>query len=361
MMSYRNLGQRGMSLVELLVAMVIGLVLLGGVYQVFTGSTTSSRENQQFARLQENARFAMEILGREIRAAGYTGCFGGDLGDLGKNLKSAGTGYIAEFLNFTNAVEGYDWNGAGWTPAIVATVIPNAAGGGDILIVRGIDDDDRVEITGNNSNSANLQVVSRTGIDQKEIVVVSDCTGGDIFQVTNNNPAATLAHGVSTNPGNSSPPNLSKGYKSGAEVYKIRSLIFYIRNNDYGVPSLYRLRWDGTSGASGTVVAEELVQGVEVMQIRYGIDTNNDRQVDSYVTAVGVDTNNDNVWESAEWGQVVAVRVALLLQTEIGGKTPVDTASYDLDGDGNPDYGPINDRRMRRVFKATFTLRNKVP
>ncbi|NOY12215.1 MAG: prepilin-type N-terminal cleavage/methylation domain-containing protein [Deltaproteobacteria bacterium] len=349
MMSYRNLGQRGMSLVELLVAMVIGLVLLGGVYQVFTGSTTSSRENQQFSRLQENARFAMEILGREIRAAGYTGCFGGDLVN---NLKPTGTGYVAEFLDFTNAVEGYDWNGAGWTPAIDTTVIPSAAGGGDILIVRGIDDDDRVEITGNNSNSANLQVVSRTGIDQKDIVVVSDCTGGDIFQVTNNNPAATLAHGVSTNPGNLSPPKLSKGYKSGAEVYKIRSLIFYIRNNPSGVLSLYRLRWDGTSGASGAVVAEELVQGVEVMQIRYGIDTNGDRQVDSYVTAAGA---------AADWSEVVAVRIALLLQTEIGGKTPVDTASYDLDGDGNPDYGPINDRRMRRVFKATFTLRNKVP
>ncbi len=165
MISYRNLGQQGMSLVELLVAMVIGLVLLGGVYQVFTGSTTSSRENQQFSRLQENARFAMEILGREIRVAGYAGCFGGNLVN---NLNPSGTGYIAEFLGFTNAVEGYDWNGAGWTPAIDTTVIPSAAGGGDILIVRGIDNDDRVEITGNNPNypnSASLHVVSRAGID----------------------------------------------------------------------------------------------------------------------------------------------------------------------------------------------------
>ncbi|WP_020674724.1 PilW family protein [Geopsychrobacter electrodiphilus] len=342
----KKMGQGGMSLVELLVALTISLVLLAGVYQVFTGSTTSNRENEQFARLQENARFAMEILGREIRVAGYSGCSN----TLPvNNLNPAGTGYIAQFLDFANGVQGNNWNGAGWTPAIDATVITNAVNGSDILTVRSLDRTDRIEITGSNINSANLAVVARNSINQGEIVIVSDCRGGDIFQVTNNNTSATLAHGVSTNPGNLS-PNLSKGYNAGAEVFKFRSQIFYIRNNPAGVPSLYRLRWDGTTGAFGTMVAEELVQGVENMQVRYGIDTNGDRQVDSYVTAAGV----------ANWTQVVAVRVGLLFQSDINGKTPVDTSSYDLDGDGVNEFNPPDERRMRRVFKTTIAIRNRV-
>ena len=351
MISCRTLGQRGMTLVELLVAMVIGLILLGGVYQIFVGSTTSSRENEQFARIQENARFAMEIFGRDLRMAGYSGCFGGTPVN---NLEPTGTGYIAEFLDFTKAVQGNNWTGPGWTPAIDTTLIVNAVTGSDILTVRSLDNNDMVEITGSNANAANLAVVSRLNIDQGEVVIVSDCVGADIFQVTSASTSSTLAHGVSTNPGNIS-PSLSKGYDAGSEVFKFRNLIYYVRNNPAGIPSLYRLRWDGTSGASGVVVPEELVQGVERMQIRYGIDTNVDgdgrvNHADSYVPIVA----------AANWAQVVAVRVVLLLQSDINGKAPVDTLNYDLDGDGVVDADqPAAERRMRRVFKSTFALRNR--
>ena len=336
-------SQQGLTLVELLVALSISLILLGGVYQVLVSSTTVYRKNEQFARMQENARFAMEILGRELRTAGYTGCSGATPTN---NLNPLGTGYISEFHDFTDSIRGFDWVGPAWSPALNTTEIQNAVDGSDVIIVRGFDIDDRIEITGNNTNAANLAVVSRASIAQGEIVIVSDCVASDIFQVTNNNAATTLAHGTSTNPGNTG-PNLSRGYNSGAEVYKFQSQVFYVRNNAASVPSLYRIRWTEASGG----VAEELVEGIENMQIRYGVDTSTppDRQVDSYVSAAGV----------ADWAEVMAVRVGLLVQGPIDGKAAVDTNTYDLDADGVAEYDPPDERRMRRVFKSTFVLRNR--
>src|SRR6056297_3249343 len=66
----------GMTLIELLVAMVIGLVLLGGVYVSFVSSTTTNSMNEQLSRMQENGRFAMQLMTRTVRSVGYQGCGG---------------------------------------------------------------------------------------------------------------------------------------------------------------------------------------------------------------------------------------------------------------------------------------------
>lgn len=78
-------GEAGISMVELVVAMAIGLILMSGIYKVFIGSTKSFRDQESLARLQENVRMAMNVAARDIRAAGYprfslngTGFTGGD-------------------------------------------------------------------------------------------------------------------------------------------------------------------------------------------------------------------------------------------------------------------------------------------
>ena len=67
-------SQRGLTLVELMVALVMGMVLLAGVATVFVANKQSYRLQDSLARLQENGRFAIEFLERDIRMAGYTGC-----------------------------------------------------------------------------------------------------------------------------------------------------------------------------------------------------------------------------------------------------------------------------------------------
>ncbi|MBE0586257.1 MAG: PilW family protein [Desulfofustis sp.] len=175
--------------------------------------------------------------------------------------------------------------------------------------------------------------------------MISDCMNAAVFQLTGYTSATgNVIHdsGGTTTPGNAT-KDLGKPFPLGSEIVKMTTMSYLIRNNSAVIPSLYRV--DSTGSA-------ELVQGVERMQVRYGIDTDNDRQVDSYVTAAGA---------AADWNQVIAVRVALLLQSDTDPKLPADTATYDLDGDGVSDYDdPADERRMRRVFKATFALRNRV-
>jgi len=66
-----NDKQRGVSLVEIMVALVAGLILMAGVIRIFVANKQTYRVNEAAARIQENARVAMEFLGRHARMAGY--------------------------------------------------------------------------------------------------------------------------------------------------------------------------------------------------------------------------------------------------------------------------------------------------
>ncbi len=90
-----------------------------------------------------------------------------------------------------------------------------------------------------------------------------------------------------------------------------------------------------------------LIDGIESMQILYGEDTGTDSQVDVYRTAAAV----------ADWDRVVAVRIGLLLHTlEEVPKGDLDTGTYNVNGTV---VDPVDDRRLRRVFTTTISLRNR--
>ena len=343
----------GMTLVELLVALVISLVLLAGIYQIFVGSSTSYRENEQFARLQENARFAMDVIGRDLRMAGYTGC-ARIPGSIVNTLQDTSFLY-----DFNIGVQGFEYVGPlapsgldalDFSPSLDASVpLTEMVEGSDVLTLRraGIGDPVLLETAMANS-SDDLKVPNGTGTDlinTDDIVMISDCMDAAVFQLTSYTSATgSVVHdtGGTTTPGNAT-KDLGKPFPLGSEIVRMTTMSYLIRNNPADIPSLYRVDSSGST---------ELVQGVERMQVRYGIDTDNDRQVDSYVTAAAA---------AADWNQVIAVRVALLLQTEIDPKLPADTSTYDLDGDGVSDFDdPADEQRMRRVFKATYAIRNRV-
>jgi len=65
---------RGFSLVELMVAMALGLVIVGGVVSVLTANKRSYRANEGLAQVQEAARTAFELIARDVRQSGNTGC-----------------------------------------------------------------------------------------------------------------------------------------------------------------------------------------------------------------------------------------------------------------------------------------------
>jgi type IV pilus assembly protein PilW len=66
--------QQGLTLVEIMVAVALSVILLTGVIQIFVGSKATYRLQDNIARLQENGRFALDFLTRDVRMAGYRGC-----------------------------------------------------------------------------------------------------------------------------------------------------------------------------------------------------------------------------------------------------------------------------------------------
>ncbi len=340
--------QRGISLVEIMVSLVAGLILTAGVIQIYAANKQTYRVADASARMQENARFAMEQLARDLRMAGHQGC-AGSVRTIVNTLNDT-----SSFLyNFGAAIQGFEATSASaWTPAVDSS-ITSPLRGMDIVAVRGVFEDGAA-ITGQpdnaadcpgSSGTADLKVGNTTRLKVDDIVIAGNCTRASIFQITNVDTSTNTVKHIS---GGNPPPlpappgngtaDLRACYAGNGRLFHITSRVFYIRNNPAGIPALYRK--DGANSA------EELVEGVEDMQILYGVDTDGDGSVNQFLRA------ND----ASNWGQVTGIRISLLLRSV---ENNVTTARQPYFFNGTT-VAPA-DRRLRRVFTTTIAVRNQLP
>ncbi len=346
-MSHRQIKQKsgqkeqGLTLVEMMVALTIGMVLLGGVITILSASQQTYRVNEALARVQENARYAFQLLARDIRMAGYMGCVGDGV-EVFNALNDN-----SDFLwRLHQPLEGFEaTSAAAWTPSLPspAGMIPSALGGCDIIVVRGVDGGDARVLSHPSSmppGSADLTVTTSSGLSNDDIVLVTDCLAAAIFQITNISTSAgqsKIEHDIDIGtPGNSAAA-LGNEY-TGGEIVRVTTRAYFIRTNPRGIPALYWRR--------GTGAAEELIEGVEDMQIQYGEDLDGDRSADVYRTA-------DQI---ADWEAVVSVRINLLVQSVEDGITS-QPQTYTFNG---TTVTPT-DRRLRQAFFTVISLRNRAP
>lgn len=328
----------GFTLVELMVAMVLGLLLIGGVISVFLGTQQASRTQEAMSRVQESGRLALEVISRDARQAGFRACQGGNLQDL---VDPDGTGYDETV---------HDVNHAFVEPAITPLR-------GDVFAVHRMSRVGQFEANGSNVTNP-INTDTSVPIQQGEITLVSDATGQncEVFQnvpaspgVLNRNPNAG-----NVNPGNRLPPGATLTDFSGPQsldVYRIETATYYVDAASTGgdVSSLYRASTANTS--PGTTDVQEIVEGVHDMRVEYGRDTDDDQQVDDFTSADGVST-----WSDTDWAEVAAIRIHLLVNN---GPEPnvVDTGREDiLFGDELVD---APDRRLYQVFTTTIAARNR--
>jgi len=338
--------QSGFSLVELMVALVIGLFLTIGVIQLLVGSKQSYRFHDALSRLQENGRFALEAMTRDIRMASYRGCVSPTVPVI--NTLNTPTAYL---WSFDQPIQGFESTAAGvWTPALdVSFTSPLAATHVDAITIRGADGLAGQAVLAQGSGTANLQVPAG-GFAACDIVVAANCQQATVFQVTGV-AGGNLAHaaGGGCAPGNAT-NDLGQDYVGG-EVAPMSTKNYYIRTGVSGAPALWR--------RMNNAPAQELVEGVERMEIRYGVcqgaEPSKRRVNPPYVNANAV----------ADWADVCSVRIDLLLvsltdrlRTTEQGQThtiifPADT--------GTQIVIPAGDRRLRQAFSATVGIRNRLP
>ncbi|NOX10045.1 MAG: prepilin-type N-terminal cleavage/methylation domain-containing protein [Gammaproteobacteria bacterium] len=313
-------NQHGLTLVEVMISITISLILLAGILQIFVGTKQTYRVQEAISRIQENGRFAMDFLARNARMADFWGC-NRDMSNFNNLLNPVSAGYI-DFMG--GGVDGTDNTGLN---------------GSDTLIIRGaIGSGIMVETPYMNTNAANIKVNANNGLQQNDVVAISDCKMGDIFQITNANPntSGTVVHNTGTGSIGNATKNLSTVYQGDAQIYIARQYSYQIAAGNSGEPALFR----STNG-----VNEELVDGIENMQIIYGEDTDGDGSANYYVSAGSVvDMNN-----------VVSVRISLMVRNPDDKITDAGrTYSYM----GNTFSAP--DQRLRKIFTTTITIRNRV-
>lgn len=370
---------RGLSLIELLVSMVLGLTLATGVVQIYAGSNTTERDREARQRIQENGRFATNFLSQEVRMAGYLGCLSSIEGaSVNSILDSPPATFQPQFgvqgweatgtnpgviNNSASDVAVVGTNTAEWTNGEAGHVIPtfNAVPNSDIIRIWNAAGTAGLVSTITEGASPSIVAESDVGIAANDFLIISDCEQADFVQACvvaadggATTSTITLSSGCS--PGNVSPAIISSATSvaNPAEVVKLEGTIFYVgKRGDIATntSSLFRRQLSaiGTAG-----VAEELIEGVESMQILYGVNLDQDvrNTVDGYLPANLV----------AEFSKVISVRINLLMQSVEDGSVPAPQI-YTFDGvlyDGQSGNGALPaDTRVRRVFSSTISLRNR--
>jgi type IV pilus assembly protein PilW len=302
--------QRGFSLVELMVAMLIGLILLFGVTQVYVSSKRSANAQEDLARMQENGRFAMDLITRDLRRAGYWGgnrdpfqILGVPGRDNGADACAAGSDSWARMVQ--RRVFGLNDGSAGYGCATNYLR-------GDVLAAR----------------YASFEVTAEAALDADRLYLRSSLFGGRIMRGSNQSILDNQIEQI------------------GADEPAARALLanaYYVGTSPNitcartgaAVPVLRRVR----VGQNGTPVVDELVPGVEHLQVQF--------------LEAGDDTYRD-AGAVTDWAEVSAVRVWLLMRSECIEPGLNNTTTYVM---GDVSYQPNDDFR-RQLYVATVMLRN---
>lgn len=347
-MASRGASQRGLTLTELMVSVAISLAVLVALSHVYLSARSAYRTNEALARVQETGRFALDLISRDLRSAGFAGCL-----SRGAQMVVYSNPRPAALASVT-ALRGYE-RAAGFAYPGGIERLPGD-GQSDVLRLVAVDSAARAYVDGDSDVAAATITVrdNEAGFERDDVLVVSDCERSAVFTVTAvQSKPARLAHAADSNGGLDTPTHrISPPFRSRdrAFVARIDSVAYFVgrpKGSKDAPPSLYR---------AGLERTEKVAEHVEDLDFLYGIDDDGDAAVDRYLRADEVD--------AAQWERVLSVRVSLLVASAEAALSAGEqiVRLRDVDGDTVIDAQPARgDRRLRQVFAATVTLRNRLP
>lgn len=290
---------RGMTLIELMIALVLGLLVLSAAIGIFLSNRQTYRATDNLGRLQETARVAFELMARDIREAGGNACSRG-LPTVNV-LNSPASQW---FTDWSSPVRGYD-NTVAFAGAAFGTGSAKRVNGTDALELKS-GTSAGITVVSHNPASARFQVNTvNHNLDGGDLAIVCDNREAAVFQITNAQPGtnANIVHNTgAASPGNQTtslgmPLGTAYSFGANSTIIKLHATAWYIGNNGRGGRSLYQLATVNGSG-SISAAAQEVAEGVTDMQLTYLREGSN-----TYVDAASV----------TDWSMVNAVRVDLTL------------------------------------------------
>ena len=342
--------QRGFSLVELMVALTLGLVLFAGVGHLVVASSQSWALQDELRRVRENGRLALDILGQSISTAAYTGC---PAQAKLANLLASTTDDRQWMTHFDKGILGIP---------VGSQVRQQLDGNADseAIITYRIDSDQALVVNNHNLATSTLTTTGRHGYDQGDLLALTtaDCsqvavfsagTGTSSTDVTHPAGGGTLANCTSQLQGgfscHSNATDADTINHEGSTLAALESYAFYLRESN-NVPTLYR-KLAGEYASGRSISAEALIEGIERLSARYGLDSDGDGVVNQYL---GVSELSPY---SSQWLSIVSVRLEVVARS-FSEVAPQPQAFFFSGQRVVPD-----DLYVRRSFIRTIKLRNR--
>lgn len=289
--------QRGLTLIELMIAMLLGLIVVSGVLGIFASNSEAYRLTGDLARVQENARVAVQLMGRSMREAGGNPCgLPSSVGLIHHMAEAPTSNWWSGGDNFSSSLVGYR-GGSGF---------PSGANGG-ITMVPG--SDAVVTVSGNafakavisDTASPGMIVHSNAGFATGDILFACSTERGlgAVFQ------AGTIsASGGNWSVARANPFSGAVASMTVTNLGKLNAEAWFVGENSRGGTSLYR-------AAIGSGQPEEVAQDVSDMQITYLLPN-----ADQYVAA--------NLISSIDWPEVTAAYIELTISRRINSETTIE-------------------------------------
>uniref|UniRef100_Q0HS87 Prepilin-type cleavage/methylation-like protein n=1 Tax=Shewanella sp. (strain MR-7) TaxID=60481 RepID=Q0HS87_SHESR len=314
-------NQRGLSLVELMVAMVIGLFLTAGVFTMFSMSSSNVTTTSQFNQLQENGRIALAILERDLTQLAF-------MGDM------TGTDFILGINTTLEAAVAKDCIGAGLNNETLPNNQP-----AHFRRLWGYE---------NKSNSATLSCLPYDEVNPNTDVIqlkrfigpslLAGLTSG--FNVATNTSQAVFFKGAA-------PTTVTL---ENARTWEFQHHVYFIADDAGGIPVLRRKTLTDT-GMSGE---EQLVEGIENIRFLYGFDNDGDSTPDSFMPAEKV---SSLMWDNEGFQRLVAIKVYLMVRSINEDRSYTNETIYQL---GDKQIKGLNDHYRRKILSTTVVLENPV-
>lgn len=368
---------RGITLIELMVSIAIGLVLVLTMLVLYTNIARNQTQLSNTGRQVENGKFALQILQEDLRHAGFWGDYLPRYDDKGENppldvptalpdpclAYSAANWNASYILNLMGiAVQGY-----ADAPAGCATPITSKANNTDVMLVRYLENCVARENPPNPAEDANCDPLTERRLYFQSSRCSSEISDGNDFVLNTFDPA----NNVFTLRANIKCPAISPAVDTFAGKRRYISNIYYIRDFSVtagdGIPTLMRSSFN----LSGTTLAyqtpQTLIEGIQGFRVEYGIDNvghngaavsytgtinRGDGIPDVYITCPKADGTACGV---NDMFNVVSARIHVLARNLEPTPGHVDTKTYALAG---TTYGPFNDRFIRRTYSTTVRLMN---
>lgn len=362
--------QKGISIIELMISLVISMAVVAGSVQVVVSSKRSFMDQDEVTFIQTNARYALDLLARDIRMAGYLGCASTGSVEIANSIVN--NSGLADGYFSLQGIAGFDGDtGIAQFPTDIQAL---ATAGTDSILVRRASDTGELNVSDHNAVAASISLWDSHEFKPGASLVIADasCRHVGLFQLSGpvSTPAQTISHKVSGAANNCTEvikgdfacaltctadacgdANRANGkYKPGSKVMAFIARNYFIGESSVipGMPALKRQVY--SPGATATLT-EELAVGVEDMQIVYGVDSNNDGSVDQFRKASDMDLNNDGSITALEWDRALAVKLSLVFRSQKPVLQKAETKQF-----AGKTY---SDRYIRQMVNSTLRVRNR--